>query len=97
MGVATDYIRVAGSNNVGWRTKIDRLAPWSDTNITYSNLGAGLTQTATRGAARTTVIHDALLRPTLTKTEALSGGGLTTYVKTEYDGLSRVTFTSLPS
>lgn len=84
-------------NDVGWRTKIDRPAPWSDTIIAYTNPGAGLVQSATRGSARTTITHDALLRPILTKSEPLSGGGLTTYVKTDYDGLGRVTFTSQPS
>lgn len=84
-------------NAAGWRTKIDRPAPWSDTMIAYSNLGAGVVQTTTRGSARTTTTHDGFLRPTLIKTEALSDGGLTTYVKTDYDGLGRTTFTSLRS
>lgn len=84
-------------NSVGWLTAIDRPTPWLDTTVTYAGLGAGLTQTATRGSHRTTSSYDGLLRTTLLKTEALSGGGLTTYVKTDYDGLGRTTFTSFPS
>ena len=92
-GVTTGY----EYNAVGWLTKIDPASPWSDTTISYSNLGSGLVQTSTRGQARTTTTHDGFLRPVLVKTEALSGGGLTTYVKTDYDAFGRAVFTSQAS
>ena len=92
-GVTTGY----EYNSVGWLTKIDRPAPWSDTVIAYSWPGNGLVQTSTRGGARTTTTYDNLVRPVLVKTEVLSGNGLTTYVKTDYDAFGRVTFSSYPS
>ena len=92
-GVTTSY----EYNTVGWLTKIDRPAPWSDTTIGYAGLGSGAVQTSTRGSARTTMTYDGLFRPTLVKNEALSGGGVTTYVKTDYDAFGQVTFTSYPS
>jgi len=69
---------------------------WSDTTITY-DFTDGVSQTITRGAARTTVTYDTMYRPVLVKTEDTSGGGLTTYINTEYDGLGRAIFTSRPS
>lgn len=92
-GVTTGY----EYNSVGWLTKIDRPAPWSDTTIAYSNLGAGLRQAITRGQQETYTWHDAMLRPELVRTRALSGGGLTSYVKTSYDIFGRETFASYPS
>ena len=84
-------------NNAGWLTRIDRPSPYNDTTLSYS-LSNGVTlQTATRGPARTTTYYDGMLRPYRVKTQPLSGGGQTTYVRTEYDALGRVTFTSLPS
>ncbi|MEL7492043.1 MAG: RHS repeat-associated core domain-containing protein [Pseudomonadota bacterium] len=84
-------------NNAGWLTRIDRPSPYNDTTLSYS-LSNGVTlQTATRGPTRTTTYYDGFLRPYRVKTQPLSGGGQTTYVRTEYDALGRVTFTSLPS
>ncbi|WOI53025.1 RHS repeat-associated core domain-containing protein [Parvularcula sp. LCG005] len=44
-----------------------------------------------------TISYDAMMRPTMVKSEALSGPGDTTYSRTTYDGLGRVSFSSLPS
>jgi len=76
---------------------IDPHGRWDETEITYNNLGAGLTQTTTTGAISTTKTFDSLLRPTLIKKEALYGGGRTTYLKTTYDAMGRVYFESMPS
>ena len=92
-GVTTGY----EYNSVGWLTKVDRPAPWSDTTLSYGNIAAGVRQRITRGQQETYTWHDAMLRPELVRTRAVSGGGLTTYVKTSYDIFGRETFASYPS
>ena len=92
-GVTTGY----EYNSVGWLTRIDRVDPWLDTTISYSNLSSGLQQRVLLGGKETYTWHDALLRPELVRTQALSGTGLTTYVKTSYDIFGRETFASYPS
>jgi len=92
-GITTQY----QYNNVGWLTLIDRPSPWADTTLTYGNLGNGLTQTSTRGGARTVTTFDGYFRPILIKSEDLANGSSPIFTKYAYDGLSRVTFTSFPS
>lgn len=92
-GVQTNY----QYNDVGWLTLINRPLPWSDTSISYTAAGSGITQVSTRGTTKITRSYDSLTRPFLVKTEATSGGGATSYVATNYDALGKVTFTSFPS
>ena len=83
---------------VGWMKKIDRPLPWNDTTVTYSNIGTtNFYSTENQGAKVTTTHYDSMLRPTLEVTNPTSGSGSSIYIKTEYDGLSRAVFTSLPS
>ena len=84
-------------NQVGWLTNINRPGSWADTSISYTGLGSGLTQTATRGNSRSVITMDGLHRTTLAKGEDLTGHSAARYVKTTYDALSRATFTSFPS
>ncbi|MBF7074233.1 DUF2778 domain-containing protein [Glaciecola sp. MH2013] len=81
----------------GRLSDINLPSPWHDTHISYSNLGAGLTQVSTTGPSQTTTTHDQLLRPILIKNEATYGGGKTSYVKTTYDPLGRTYFASQPA
>jgi RHS repeat-associated protein len=92
-GVTTYY----QYNNMGWLTLIDRPSPWEDTNIYYGSVGANTYQRTTRGTQRTVIWYDELFRPWKVRNQALSGGGLTTYVRTEYDTIGRPTFVSFPS
>ncbi len=92
-GVTTGF----SHNSSGWLTTINRPGSWADTVITYSGLGSGLTQTATRGYSRTITTYDGLHRPTLVRQVDQSGHSGSRYTKTSYDGLSRATFTSFPS
>ncbi|MEP2103754.1 MAG: RHS repeat-associated core domain-containing protein [Parasphingorhabdus sp.] len=85
-------------NNVGWMTKIDRPAPWADTDITYHGLGgSSFYQKAVRGTEESIVYYDLMLRPWRERMRPLSGGGATTYTKTNYDALGREIFKSFPS
>ncbi len=92
-GVTTGY----GYSTMGRLTLIDRPAPWSDTNIGYSYSGGSLTQTFTRGTEQDSTTYDAMLRPTQTLRQALSGGGGAIYTSTTYDAMGRPTLSSLPS
>ncbi len=85
-------------NAAGWLTAIDLPAGWADASLTYTGLGTtNAYSTATSGTQQTTVWYDAFLRPIRVRTAPLSGGGLTSHIKTSYDGLGRTIFTSLPS
>ena len=85
-------------NNAGWLTRIDRPAPWADTTLSYSNSAiASVYQSVTQGTRQENIWYDGFLRPFRVRTKALSGGGLTTYVNTEYDVEGRVTLQSFPS
>lgn len=85
-------------NAVGWLTRIDRPSPWTDTTVSYSNLGSSnFYQSIRRGSREQVVWYDGLFRPKLERNNALSGGGLTTYLRKQYDGLGREIFASLPS
>jgi RHS repeat-associated protein len=95
-GVTTGY-GYNSPNSMGRLTLIDRPAPWSDTTITYSYSGGSLTQTFTRGTEQDSTTYDAMLRPTQTLREALSGGGGSIYTSATYDEMGRQTFSSLPS
>jgi RHS repeat-associated protein len=92
-GTVTSY----GYNSVGWVTLIDRPSPYADTTIGYVHNTNGLVQTITQASKRVTVTTDSFYRPVLEKSEAISGGGLTSYVNYAYDGLGRVVFQSQPS
>ena len=84
-------------SNVGWITKIDRPAPWQDTDITYADVGgSNFHQTATRGTEETVVWYDTLHRPWNTRVRPLSGGGTTTYTRIAYDTSGREAFRSFP-
>ncbi|MEE4212730.1 MAG: RHS repeat-associated core domain-containing protein [Parvularcula sp.] len=63
---------------------------------TISALTSQLTQVSTRGSITTEVTYDGLLRPRVVKSYPNSGGGVTSYVRTDYDGLGRAVFQSLP-
>ena len=84
-------------NNMGWLTLIDRPAPWADTDIFYGNVGTNTYQRSTRGAHRVVTWYDAFMRPWKVRNQPMSGGGLTSYVRTEYDVHGRETFVSFPS
>ena len=87
-------------NTMGWPTQINPPGPESElasTNITYLNVGGGsFRQEAVQDTMKTTVWYDGLFRPYRTKIEPLSGGGKTTYTRTEYDIYGRETFVSFP-
>lgn len=92
------YTTLYDYNDAGWMTKVDRPSPWSDTNLSYSNLGEDdFYRRITRGSHETVEWYDTMLRPTLVREKPTSGTGNTTYVKTEYDELGRVIFRSQPS
>jgi RHS repeat-associated protein len=82
---------------VGWLKKIDRPAPFSDVVINYTTSSSGVVQDVTTNTKRVTTTYDGFLRPVLVKTFPLSGGGLTSHVKTTYDQRGRTVFVSLPS
>lgn len=84
-------------DSMGRMTKIDRPGNWVDTTITFSDLGNGIVKIETTGSERTTSTYDGMMRPVLVSQIPLSGGGTANHVRTEYDGLGRVTFQSLPS
>jgi len=95
---ALGYHTTYGYNDAGWMTSIGRPFPWNDTTITYSNLGTtNFYSTEVQGTNQNVVWYDAMLRPTLEKKNPTSGVGITVYVKTEYDALGRVIFSSQPS
>ena len=83
---------------MGWITEVDRSEPWSNTKITYHNVGkSNFYSREVRGKKETNVYYDAFLRPTLVRTRPLQNGGVTTYIKTQYDALGRVIFSSFPA
>ncbi len=84
-------------NNVGWRREINYPGTWADVTITYSSLGNGLIQTIDRGTSRVTTTFDGFSQPVLVHRQALSGGGGSIYLKTEYDFAGRAVFQSWPS
>ena len=83
-------------NPMGWRTKLDRPAPWSDTTTTYANLGSGIIQTDIQGPLRTITTRDGFRRPVLVQQGGTVGDAQQIYTKTAYDAENRVTFKSFP-
>jgi RHS repeat-associated protein len=59
----------------------------------YSNLGNGITQQAKMGGLTVTTDYDQMYRPRLVTQDS----GITTYTKTDFDALGRVSFQSWPS
>ena len=93
-GYTTEY----GYTAAGWMTLVDRPSPWADTNISYHNQGeSSFYRRITQGTKETVEWFDSMLRPRLVRERPLSGGGVTRYVKTQYDELGRTIFTSQPS
>lgn len=86
-----------GYNNMGWPTSVNRPGSWADTAISYAFTTNGATQTTTRGNARDVVTYDNYFRPTLVQDVDLTGHSSARYVKTTYNNLGQVSFTSLPS
>ncbi|MEM6554735.1 MAG: hypothetical protein AAF642_02610, partial [Pseudomonadota bacterium] len=84
-------------DNMGRQTLINRPGSWSNTTISYGSLGNGLTSTSTRGNSRTVTTYDGFMRPTLVKSDDLTGHSPSRYVKSAYDYAGRTTFTSWPS
>lgn len=85
-------------NNMGWLTLIDRPSTHADTVLSYHNLGTStFYQRSTRGSLRTVTWYDGMFRPNKVRTQALSGGGVTSYVSYEYDIHGRTTFESFPT
>lgn len=84
-------------NDVGWPTAINRPGVWADTSITYTNSSNGSVQTTTRGNHRIIITYDNAYRPILEQNVDLTSYSQSRYVKTIYDPLGRVKFTSFPS
>lgn len=86
------------NDNMGRLKKIDPYGTWTDTLINYDFSGDGVIQTITKGAAKTTVTYDSLLRSTLERTQDITPSATwESYVNTKYDALGRVIFKSQPS
>ena len=94
---ARGYTTSYSYNDAGWMTYIDRPSPWADTSVSYHNLGGDLYRHINWGTKQTTEWYDKMLRPVLVRARPLSGGGVTSYTKTEYDELGRTIFQSQPS
>jgi len=98
-GVAEDYKTEYEYDEMGRLTKLippKIEAQWDDTVIDYV-FGDEVSQTITKGQAKTTVTYDNKFRPLLEKTEDTSGTGWLSYVNTVYDAAGQVTFKSQPS
>ncbi len=89
-------ITAYGQDNMGRLTLINPPGSWDNTSISYNFAGGGAIQTLTKGNARTILTYDSILRPTLERTQDLTNGA-STYVKTTYNALGEVAFTSQPS
>lgn len=83
-------------DDVGRVTQINRPGTLASTNIAYSGLGSGITQTSTTGNLQTTTNYDPMYRPFLTRQTGLNSGG-NIYTRMGYDALNRQTFSSYPS
>ena len=94
MNRTTAYTR----DDMGRLTLIDPdFGSWSSTFIDYDFSGGGAVQTITKGGAKTTITYDSMFRPTKELSEDISGQtSWKSYVNTQYDGLGRVTFKTLP-
>jgi len=95
---ARNLTTVYTRDDMGRLTKFDPPGTYfADTSIDFNfPFGGGATQTITKGSGKTTISYDGFFRPILEKTEAIDTGWVS-YVRTEYDGLGRVTFKSQPS
>jgi RHS repeat-associated protein len=70
---------------------------FSSTSIAYSFPTSGPVQTITQGNRQTTVTHDTMYRPILTRMRDTTTTSGQSYVKMTYDALGRPVFTSFPS
>ncbi|MEL6857181.1 MAG: RHS repeat-associated core domain-containing protein [Pseudomonadota bacterium] len=86
-----------GYDIMGRLTNVNRPGSWADTSLSYAHSASGVTQTVTRGNSRSVIAYDTFLRPTLVQEVDLSGNSGARFVKTTYDALGRVIFTSFPS
>ncbi|MEM9668051.1 MAG: RHS repeat-associated core domain-containing protein [Pseudomonadota bacterium] len=84
-------------DSMGRLTQVNPPGTRATTNIDYSNLGAGIVQTATTGTQRIITRYDGMNRPYLIETRAISGGGGTIYNRMEHNSRNQVTFQSFPS
>ncbi|MDB2439304.1 polymorphic toxin-type HINT domain-containing protein [Hellea sp.] len=97
-GYTTTYQR----DSMGRLTKIIPHTPPAGTyklvatNISYNFSGGGAVQTIKKGPRWDIITYDSMFRPILSETKDI-GTGISTYVNTDYDALSRVTFESFPS
>lgn len=93
-GYTTNY----DYTEAGWIRLVDRPSPWADTIVSYHNLGSqDFYRSIVRGTKETVEWFDSMFRLRLVRENPISGGGVTSYIKTDYDALGRLTFTSLPS
>lgn len=85
-------------NSMGWLTGVDYPgAYFASLSVSYSGLGTGVQETRTRANKRTLISYDGMLRPTLVKSESLSGEFSPVYERMSYDIFGRETFKSWPS
>ena len=86
-----------GYDQAGRLTLVNRPTGFADTTLSYTGLGAGLTQTITHGALRTIISYDAMLRPMREERRAVLSGGGSIFTRFGYDALNRTVFQSFPS
>jgi len=84
-------------NPMGWLTQVDRPGGFNSTVTSYSGYGSALQAVSTRGAQRTTVAYDAMLRPTLVQRDATDNSVALIYERSAFDVFGRETFNSWPS
>ncbi len=92
-GNTTSYSR----DNMGRMTTLTPPTGWTPTTISYA-FGTNTVQTISKGFADSIITYDSLFRPTLVETtDNKPGVGSTSFVKTTYDALGQIVFTSFPS
>ncbi|MGQ3051667.1 MAG: RHS repeat-associated core domain-containing protein [Roseateles sp.] len=84
-------------NLMGWMTSVYRPSGFHGTTTSYSGYGSALQAVSIRGAQRTTVFYDAMLRPTLVKRDATDASVTPIYDRSTFDAFGRETFKSWPS
>jgi RHS repeat-associated protein len=82
-------------NPMGWLTVVNRPLAHADTSILYSP-SLPITAVQTRGAQRTTVSYDAMLRATEVKRDSTNNSVDAVFERTTYDIEGRATFKSRP-